>query len=104
MIPRVPVIRVRRHTAKTLQTSRTSAVEAAVDSVMLLQRVVDETTQVVNDVSEDQLANPSPCEGWTVRDVLNHITGGATMFAISAEQGSVPDEVLGSAHGRRQPR
>ena len=37
------------------------AVEAAVDSVMLLQRVVDETTQVVNDVTEDQMANPSPC-------------------------------------------
>jgi uncharacterized protein (TIGR03086 family) len=66
-----------------------------VDSVMLLQRVVDETTDVVNDVSDDQLGNPSPCEGWTVRDVINHITGGATIFAISAEQGSVPDDVLG---------
>lgn len=71
----------------------------AEDSVKLLQRVVDETTQVVNDVSEDQMANPSPCEGWTVRDVLNHITGGATMFAISAEEGSVPDELLGQLMG-----
>jgi uncharacterized protein (TIGR03086 family) len=70
-----------------------------VDSVMLLQRVVDETTDVVNDVSEDQLGNPSPCEGWTVRDVINHITGGATMFAISAEQGSVPDDELGRLMG-----
>ncbi len=69
------------------------------DSVMLLQRVVDETTQVVNDVSDEQMANPSPCVGWTVRDVLNHITGGATMFAISAEQGSVPDEMLGQLMG-----
>jgi uncharacterized protein (TIGR03086 family) len=66
---------------------------------MLLQRVVDETTHVVNDVSDDQLRNPTPCEGWTVRDVINHITGGATMFAISAEQGSVPDEVLGQLMG-----
>ena len=71
----------------------------AVDSLMLLQRVVDETTQVVNDVSDDQMTNPSPCEGWTVRDVLNHITGGATMFAISAEEGSVPDELLGQLMG-----
>lgn len=69
------------------------------DDVMLLQRVVDETTQVVNDVTDDQLGNPSPCEGWTVRDVINHITGGATMFAISAEQGSVPDDVLGRLMG-----
>jgi uncharacterized protein (TIGR03086 family) len=70
-----------------------------VDSLMLLQRVVDETTDVVNDVTEDQLGNPSPCAGWTVRDVINHITGGATMFAISAEAGSVPDEMLGQLMG-----
>jgi uncharacterized protein (TIGR03086 family) len=69
--------------------------ETVVDSLQLLQRVVDETTIVVNDVSADQLGNPSPCEGWTVRDVINHITGGATLFAISAEQGSVPDDELG---------
>jgi uncharacterized protein (TIGR03086 family) len=66
---------------------------------MLLQRVVNATTDVVNDVGEDQLANPSPCEGWTVRDVINHITGGATMFAISAERGSVPEDVLGQLMG-----
>ncbi|MGZ4688685.1 MAG: TIGR03086 family metal-binding protein [Acidimicrobiia bacterium] len=69
------------------------------DNLMLLQRVVDETTVVVNDVSEDQLGNPSPCEGWTVRDVVNHITGGATMFAISVEEGSVPDDLLGKLMG-----
>src|SRR4029453_355341 len=66
-----------------------------VDNLQLLQRVVVETTTVVNAVTDDQLGNPSPCEGWTVRDVINHVTGGATLFAISAEQGSVPDEVLG---------
>jgi uncharacterized protein (TIGR03086 family) len=30
-----------------------------------------------------------------VRDVLNHITGGAQMFAISVRDGNVPDEKLG---------
>ena len=39
-----------------------------------------------------QLDNPSPCDGWTVRDVLNHITGGAEMFALCVRDGSVPDE------------
>ena len=28
-------------------------------------------------IEPDQLDNPSPCDAWTVRDVLNHITGGA---------------------------
>jgi uncharacterized protein (TIGR03086 family) len=62
--------------------------------VELMQRVIDETTKVVDGVTPDQLGMPSPCAGWTVRDVINHITGGATIFAISAEQGSVPDEDL----------
>jgi uncharacterized protein (TIGR03086 family) len=70
-----------------------------VNELELLQRVVDETTRIVTNVSPADLANPSPCEGWTVRDVVNHITGGATMFALSVEQGSVPDDELGRLMG-----
>ena len=68
-------------------------------TVELLQRVVDETTRVVDNVTPDQLGNGTPCTEWTVRDIVNHITGGATMFAISAEQGSVPDEQVGQLMG-----
>lgn len=69
------------------------------DNVALLQRVVDQTTLLVNNVSPDQLGTPTPCAEWTIRDLINHITGGATMFAISAEQGSVPDDVLARLMG-----
>jgi uncharacterized protein (TIGR03086 family) len=31
--------------------------------------------------------------------VINHITGGSTMFAISAEEGAVPDELIGQLMG-----
>jgi uncharacterized protein (TIGR03086 family) len=68
-------------------------------SIELLQRVVDETTRVVDNVKDDQLGNATPCTEWTVRDIVNHITGGATMFAISAEQGKVPDEQIGQLMG-----
>ena len=68
-------------------------------SVELLQRVVDETTRIVDNVKEAQLGNSTPCTEWTVRDIVNHITGGATMFAISAEQGKVPDEQIGQLMG-----
>ena len=68
-------------------------------SVELLQRVANETTRVVDSLKPDQMGNDTPCEGWTVRDVVNHITGGATMFAISAEQGNVPDEQIGQLMG-----
>ena len=68
-------------------------------TVELLQRVVDETTRVVGNVTPDQLGNGTPCTEWTVRDIVNHITGGATMFAISAEQGSVPEDQIGQLMG-----
>jgi uncharacterized protein (TIGR03086 family) len=71
-------------------------------SVELLQRVVTETTRVVDSITPDELGNATPCAEWTVRDVVNHITGGATMFAISAEQGRFPT-TRSSTHGRRQP-
>lgn len=69
------------------------------DSVALLQRVVDETTSVIEEIGPDRLGDPTPCAEWTIRDVINHITGGATMFAISAEEGSVPDEMVGQLMG-----
>src|SRR6476646_3004417 len=65
------------------------------DQVATMRRVIEVTGEVVDHIEPDQLDNPTPCEGWTVRDVLNHITGGADMFAIAATEGKVPDEKLG---------
>jgi uncharacterized protein (TIGR03086 family) len=65
------------------------------DSVALMKQVVAQTGAVVDGIGSDQLAAPTPCEQWTVRDVLNHITGGATMFAECVGQGSVSDDRLG---------
>ncbi len=69
------------------------------DGVPMLQRVVNETDRLVKGVSADQLSAPTLCTDWSVRDLINHITGGSTMFAMSAEQGSVPDEVIGQLMG-----
>jgi uncharacterized protein (TIGR03086 family) len=68
-------------------------------SVEMMQRVVDQTTNIVDNVKSDQLGNATPCAEWSVRDVLNHIVGGSTMFAVSAEQGTVPDELVGELMG-----
>jgi uncharacterized protein (TIGR03086 family) len=67
----------------------------AVESLVMLQRVVDTTTDMIGNTSAQQLSNPTLCTEWTVKDLINHMVTGATMFAISAEQGSVPDDVLG---------
>ena len=65
------------------------------DSVGLMKRVVSSTDIIVRGVDPSQLELQSPCTDWKVRDVINHITGGSTMFAVCVEQGSVPDELLG---------
>jgi uncharacterized protein (TIGR03086 family) len=69
------------------------------DNVTMLQRAVDETTRLVDGLEPAQLSNTTPCTEWTVRDLLNHLTGGASMFATSAEQGSVPDDLIGQFMG-----
>ena len=62
------------------------------DPVPTLERVIAESRRIVDAISPDQLGNQTLCTEWTVRDVLNHVTGGATYFARVAEEGSVPDE------------
>lgn len=69
------------------------------DTVALMKRVVSSTDEIVKGTTPDQLGNPSPCTEWTVRDVINHITGGSTMFAVCVEEGSVPDDLLGQLMG-----
>jgi len=65
------------------------------DQVGTMRRVIELTGEVVDNIEPDQLDNPSPCVGWTVRDVLNHITGGAETFALCVRDGSIPDEIAG---------
>ena len=65
----------------------------------MLQRVVDTTTDMIGNTTAAQLSNPTLCTEWTVKDLINHMVSGATMFAISAEQGSVPDEEMGKIMG-----
>ena len=69
------------------------------DVVTTMDRVVDETSKIVNGITPDQLGNATPCTEWSVRDIVNHITGGATMFAECVADGNVPDERLGQLMG-----
>lgn len=64
------------------------------DVLVTMGKVLDRTGEVVDKVDDSQLGNSTPCTEWTVRDVINHITGGATMFAECVEKGSVPDDLL----------
>ena len=69
------------------------------DPVTTMERVIDESRRLVNGMTPDQLGNPTLCTEWTVRDVLNHITGGAAYFGRVAEGEVVSEEDIGQLLG-----
>ncbi|HWW54583.1 MAG TPA: TIGR03086 family metal-binding protein [Acidimicrobiales bacterium] len=69
------------------------------DTINVMKRVIGQTQTIVDRVSPDELAKPTPCAEWTVRDVINHITGGATMFAECISDGSIADERMAKLFG-----
>jgi uncharacterized protein (TIGR03086 family) len=68
--------------------------------VALIERGVRMTGDIVVGIRSDQWSAPSPCAGWTVRDVANHVVGGMRIFAaeLAARQPEAEHEAewLGS--------
>jgi len=54
-----------------------------------LSQTFDHTTKILAGVGPDQLDRPTPCTDFDVRGVLEHMIGGATMFA-AAYRGEAP--------------
>ena len=59
-----------------------------------IQDAGNEFGRLVDGTRPDQLDDRTPCANFTVRDLINHVASGATMFAIAFEKGSVPDDEL----------
>jgi uncharacterized protein (TIGR03086 family) len=59
-----------------------------------LERAFASTRTVLSNVKTDQLDDPTPCRSWKVRDLVNHIVGGAHWFGASTEagEGAAPSE------------
>jgi len=61
------------------------------DPITQLEQLGPHLGGVVAGITPDQLDNPTPCREFTVRDVLEHMIGGATAFA-AAYRGEAPGE------------
>jgi uncharacterized protein (TIGR03086 family) len=48
-----------------------------------LDYALDELSRLVAGTDRTQLTNPTPCEKWTVHDLLNHVLGGGHLFAAA---------------------
>jgi|SRR5690349_5424169 len=55
--------------------------------------------EVLAGVQQGQLDDPTPCESWKVRDLINHLVGGSYFFAASTNgeesSGEAPDFASG---------
>ena len=58
-----------------------------------LDRADAQFSRVIEQVTADQLDLLTPCHGWTVRDLLQHVVGGNRVAVIALEGGS-RDDVL----------
>jgi uncharacterized protein (TIGR03086 family) len=56
-----------------------------------LTYVLDSMENLIANTRDDQMANPTPCAQWTVRDLINHFVGGGHMFATLYRGEPMPD-------------
>ena len=56
-----------------------------VDQIDVLVRALDQTGRIVHGVRPDQLAEPTPCADWDVRELLNHTISVVEMFDDAAQ-------------------
>ncbi len=64
------------------------------DPVDLFERATRHALAVMQRVTPDQLANPTPCAAWTVQDLIDHMVG-ATTYLTGAAGGAHPTSVVG---------
>jgi uncharacterized protein (TIGR03086 family) len=65
------------------------------DIAAMHRRALESTRTFVAGMGDDQMAESTPCEGWTVRDLLNHIVAGNLWAAELARGRTIAD--VGSA-------
>ncbi len=80
----------------------TSAAQTSTDS---LRVAADGFRSVVTLIRDDQWLLPTPCDSWTVRQLVGHVTAGCQMAAALADGGTRQDAiaVLGVDHIGDEP-
>ncbi|HET6166330.1 MAG TPA: TIGR03086 family metal-binding protein [Marmoricola sp.] len=64
----------------------------SVDLNNLYARTVNGWSDQVRQVGVDQWSRPTPCADWTVRELVNHVTG-ESLWAVPLVEGSTIEEV-----------
>lgn len=59
--------------------------------VDLIDRALDATGCIVDGVRPEQWSAPTPCPGWDVRTLVNHLVGGMRIFTAQIHGQDAPD-------------
>lgn len=75
------------------------------DDADRLRRAGDAFSAVASRIGDDQWAHGTPCDGWSVRDLVGHVVAGSEMVVTLADGGTRNDAiaVLGIDHLGDQP-
>jgi len=65
--------------------------EGTMDTNEQLDVILPALVEIAGNITPDQLGNPSPCRGFDVRGVLNHMIGGAGFFAAQLRGEPAPE-------------
>jgi uncharacterized protein (TIGR03086 family) len=55
-----------------------------------IERAFASTRAVLANVTPDELSQPTPCQSWQVRELINHIIGTSFWFAAATNAGVAP--------------
>jgi uncharacterized protein (TIGR03086 family) len=61
------------------------------DPLQAYERVVDAVGRLMANTRTDQVAATTPCDGWTVRDLLDHLVEVVAEYGALAAHGALPD-------------
>jgi uncharacterized protein (TIGR03086 family) len=56
-----------------------------------LERAFADTRAIVANVTPDQIGNATPCQSWTVKELLDHIINGPYYSAACVNDGTAPE-------------
>lgn len=57
-------------------------------STETLQRACADTRTILANIKTEQLSDPTPCQSWQVRDIVNHVINGTFFVADAVNRGT----------------
>jgi uncharacterized protein (TIGR03086 family) len=79
------------HTHKPRQAQSEDNGEEGMAATDALEQAIASTRPVLANVKDDQLSDPTPCQSWDVRKLINHLIWGPNWCAVTTERGAAPE-------------